>query len=130
MERPIYDYIAADPTLSFLPPECTEVFEGCFNMHLHRLPPGARFETTGYVAYLLDGAGEIGAWDMESGAFFGVDSRGKPQRQTVTTHTSCLLLLWDDIIMSHLCYRGCWFHLRLLETIRRQAAGRIYRIGE
>lgn len=130
MERSLYEYIAADPRLSFLPPECEEAFEGCFDMRLHEMAPGARFDTSGCVAYLLEGSGEIGAWDTDSGAFLGISADGRPQRQTFTSHTSCRLLLWNDDVITRVCYRSCWFHVRFLNLARYDAAHRVYRIGE
>ena len=130
MAQTLYDHIAADPRLSFLPPECEEVFSGCFDMRLLELAPGARFDTAGCVAYLLEGSGEIGAWDTDSGVFFGVSADGRPQRQTFTTHTSCLLLLWNDDVITRVCYRACWFHVKFLNMVRHDAAHRVYRIGE
>ncbi len=126
----IYEYIAAESALSYLPPEAAEIWEGCFDLKLHELPPGARFDTTGRVAYLLRGAGEVGAWEIERGAFFGVNARGTPERQVFTSHTGCLLLLWDSLIMTHVCYRACWFHARFVDEVRRAAAKRSYRSNE
>ncbi len=126
----VYDCIRGDATLGFLPPECVEPFEGCFDMTLLELPPGARFDSKGRLAYLLRGSGEVGAWDTEAGGFFGVDAAGRPERQVFTSHTSCLLLLWDAAVLTNVCYRACWFHARLIETARRAAASRVYRVGE
>ena len=126
----LYDLIRSDSSLSFLPPEGVRIFDGCFDLTLRELPPGARFDTAGRLAYLLRGSGEVGAWDMESGTFFGLDAAGMPERQVFTAHTRCLLLLWDDAVLTGVCYGACWFHARLIEEAKRSTGKRTYRIGE
>lgn len=126
----LYETMAAEPALAYLPPEAAELWEGCFDLRLHELPPGARFDTTGCVACLLRGTGEVGAWEIARGAFFGIDAQGNPERQIFTSHTSCQLLLWDSAVMAHVCYRACWFHARFVDEVRRAAAQRSYRSWE
>lgn len=126
----VYEKITAGTDLSWLPEEAYETFSGCFDLRVEEMAAGKRFDTAGCIACLLRGAGEVGASDLEEGAFLGIDAQGRPQRQVFTSHVSCTLLVLDDAVMKHVCYRACWFHARFLEEARRSAAQRTYRIGE
>ena len=113
----LYDLLAADGRLSFLPRESVEIFEGCFDLHLLELRAGEGFDAAGRLGYLLRGTGSAGGRPVASGAFFGVDRDRGPRAERFTAETDCSLLLWDADVLSHVCYRACWFHVRLLNEI-------------
>ena len=110
----IYDHLAADGRLSFLPREAVEIFEGCFDLRLLELRPGETFDAAGRLCYLLRGAGGVGERPVAPGTFFGVD---RDRAERFTAASDCAQLLWDADVLSHVCYRACWFHVRLLNEI-------------
>lgn len=113
----IYDRLTADGRLFFLPREAAEIFGGCFDLQLLELHAGDVFDAAGRLGYLLDGTGRAGGRPLASGAFFGVGRDKRPRAERFTAETDCSLLLWDADVLSHVCYRACWFHVRLLNEI-------------
>ena len=109
---------AANARLSFLPPEAAEIFEGCFDLRVCEVPRGGTLDTAGALCYLCSGTGRIGKRRADPGVFFGVDAEGKPRAEAFAASEDSVLLRWDGDVLSHVCYRACWFHVRLLNEVR------------
>jgi hypothetical protein len=113
------------PLFSWLPEEAPEILSGCFDL---RIEQGQILNCQGRCGCLLDGTAVFrpeqgSAWVCQPGDLVGIkrDDTGAthavPGRLESTDH--CTVAWFDIALTQTVCYRACWFHVRLLQEINR-----------
>ena len=111
--------LKADSNFSWLPEEAMEILEGCFNLTWETIQSGETRESAGRIGYLLHGT----AVGVDTGTLLGIyrgeDGAKRPVSVVLRAITDCTVLWFDFDLVRSVCYRACWFHVRLLREIDR-----------
>jgi hypothetical protein len=114
------------PLFAWLPEGACEVLNGCFDLEVEQLRQGERREVHGRIGCLLTGSASFcpdsGPADpLSPGDLFGIargaDGIKRPVPGTLTANTDCAVAWFDFDLVRTVCYRACWFHVRLLNEI-------------
>ena len=120
------DLIAADLHFCWLEGDALETLGNCFDVEAERLKAGETCESGNRFGYLLRGSGRVQMEDeaaaLEAGALLGVipgGARGYLWTDAAYTAGSDSVVLWfQRDALEFACYRGCWFHARLIREIQ------------
>lgn len=113
------------PLFAWLPEEAPDILNGCFDLEVERLTAGETRRTAGRVGCLLEGGAvfrpQDAAISLSPGNLFAIsrDIQGlkHPEPGTLTAVTDCAVAWFDFTLTTSVCYRACWFHVRLLREI-------------
>lgn len=120
------DLLRTVPLFAWLPEEAPDILNGCFDLETERLAAGESRQTAGRIGCVLEGGAAFRPQDADAaslspGGVFGVlrDAQGfkRPQAGVLTAVTDCAVAWFDSSLISSVCYRACWFHVRLLREI-------------
>lgn len=116
------------PLFAWLPEEAPEILNGCFDLETEKLETGETRRTDGRAGCLLSGSAvfqpEGTASDtLSAGSLFAIRRDGQgfkhPRSGILTAASDCAVAWFDVSLTSNVCYRACWFHVRLLREIDR-----------
>lgn len=120
-DRDLPGLCAGDPHLGWLPEDAFEVLPACFQIRAQRLPAGEAADTAGRIGYLLRGSAACGGRVLSPGTLAGVrrggDGRPAPAAERLTAREDCVILWLEFQVLRSVCYRACWFHVRLLQVL-------------
>lgn len=113
------------PLFAWLPEEAPDILNGCFDLEVERLAAGETRQTAGRIGCLLQGTAAFQSQDaavsLSPGKLFAVsrDAQGfkHPRPGTLTAAADCAVAWFDFGLTTSVCYRACWFHVRLLREI-------------
>ena len=112
-----------DPRFAWLPEQAESIFNGCFNMEAEELSPGESRKNEGRAGYLVSGRGRLeDGVEAVSGSLFGVrnSNRGKESQSVVfCAEEPCVVLWFDFELFTSVCYRACWFHVKLIGELEQ-----------
>lgn len=120
------DLLRAVPLFAWLPEEAPDILNGCFDLETERLAAGETRQTAGRIGCVLAGSAVFQPRDadtvpLSAGSVFGVlrDAQGfkRPQAGVLTAGPGCAAAWFDYSLTTSVCYRACWFHVRLLREI-------------
>ena len=125
--------IMISPYLDWMDREARDMLENCFDWTEETLPPGAAVQTAGRVGWLLSGEGlfdpsdpadpaeAAGSKIVSQGGVIGVKRAANGDREredgTVTAKALCEIAWFDYDLLRFSCYRGCWFHARVMREV-------------
>ena len=120
------DLIAADDRFCWLEGDALETLGNCFDVEAEWLKAGETCKSGSRFGYLLHGSGTVQMEEktsaLEAGVLLGVvpgGDRGYLWRDAAYTAGSDSLVLWfQRDALEFACYRGCWFHARLIREIQ------------
>ena len=120
------ELIARDEHFCWMEGDAFETLSNCFDVEAERLGTGETCESAGRFGYLLRGGGSVrmenNASEIEAGALLGVvpgGARGYLWGNAEFTAASDSVVLWfQRDALEFACYRGCWFHARLIREIQ------------
>ena len=118
--------ISQDEHFLWMQGEAFETLSNCFDVEAEQLHPGTSCRNEKRFGYLLQGCGKIqsvnGTSEVQAGALIGVipgGIRGHQWSDDVFTAESESVVLWfQRDALEFACYRGCWFHARLIREIQ------------
>lgn len=110
-----------------MPAEGLEILGSCFELQVETLESGETRGSAGRIGYLLQGEASIqadrGTEQVSGSGLVGIymgGPRGYRQDPGVITALSACEVLWLPYdVMEFACHRSCWFHTRLILTIRQ-----------
>lgn len=114
------------PLFAWLPEEAPEILNSCFDLETERLAAGETRRAAGRAGCLLSGSAVFqpqGAAPvpLSVGSLFAIlrDDQGfkHPCPGTLTAASDCAVAWFDFNLTRNVCYRACWFHVRLLREI-------------
>jgi hypothetical protein len=114
------------PLFAWLPEGAFEVLNGCFDLEAEQLKQGETREDRGRVGCLLTGSASFCPNNspevtLSPGELFGIargtDGGKHPVPGSLTADTDCAVAWFDFNLVRTVCYRACWFHVRLLREI-------------
>lgn len=123
------ELLRAVPLFAWLPEGAPDILNSCFDLETERLAAGETRRADGRAGCLLEGAAafcpQFGeARTLESGALFAIarnrDRHQFPVHGTLTAVSDCAVAWFDINLTRTVCYRACWFHVRLLREIGAQ----------
>ena len=120
------ELIAKDAHFCWMEGDAYETLSNCFDVEAECLKKGETCENEGRFGYLLQGSGVIQMKNttatMEAGALLGVvpgGARGYQWEEVGFTAGAESVVLWfQRDALEFACYRGCWFHARLIREIQ------------
>ena len=120
------DLIAGDVHFCWMEGDAFETLSNCFDVETERLKPGESCKSAGRFGYLLQGSGTIrmesNAAEIETGGLLGVIPGGERGHLWVeaefTAGADSVVLWFQRDALEFACYRGCWFHARLIREIQ------------
>lgn len=103
------------------------VLGSCFELNVETLESGETRGSAGRIGYLLQGEAGIqtdrGTEQVSGNGLVGIrlgGPRGCERDSGVITALSACEVLWMPYdVMEFACHRSCWFHTRLMLTIRQ-----------
>ena len=118
--------IAQDEHFCWMEGDAFETLSNCFDVEAEQLKVGKSCKSAGRFGYLLQGNGTIqgeGSFSkVEAGGLLGIvpgGARGYLWADGVFTADSDSVVLWfQRDALEFACYRGCWFHARLIREIQ------------
>ena len=120
------ELIARDAHFCWMEGDALETLSNCFDAEAERLNPGEVCKSAGRFGYLLQGSGimqmESEVSERRAGGLLGVipgGARGHLWVDAEFTAASESVILWfQPDALEFACYRGCWFHARLIREIQ------------
>ena len=120
------ELIAKDAHFCWMEGDAFETLSNCFDVEAECLRNGEICESAGRFGYLLQGGGVIQrkntAAAIEAGTLLGVvpgGTRGYLWEDAGFTARAESVVLWfQRDALEFACYRGCWFHARLIREIQ------------
>ena len=114
-------WIRQDVHFSWLPDEAFPILNACFDLETEALSAGSCRETAGRMGYLLQGTGTVNGAPLNPGELFGVCRTGQGEKQAVSgvfrAESDCRIFWIQVDAVNRACYRGCWFHARLIQEL-------------
>lgn len=118
--------IAQDPRFSWMQGDAYETLNNCFEPQIQCLLPGETSESAGRFGYLMRGSGTLhraeGKAYIAAGELAGIRTGGaqgyQPSADVLEAETECQVLWFPYEALEFACYRGCWFHARLMREVR------------
>lgn len=129
-------------SLEWLDKEGWEMLNNCFEWEVEEMPAGSEKTINGKVGWVLSGTGSFLAEKTNSdsvesefknisaaaekkaispGVFLGVAKSATgdrmPQNGTFTANSLCRIAWFDYDLLCFACYRGCWFHARIMREV-------------
>jgi hypothetical protein len=114
------------PLFAWLPEGAFAVLNGCFDLEVEQLKQGETREVRGRIGCLLTGSASFCPNDgpevaLSPGGLFGItrgaDGVKRPVPGSLTAAADCAVAWFDFNLVRTVCYRACWFHVRLLREI-------------
>ena len=120
------------PYLEWMDQEACETLENCFDWKSEKILPGASVKTDGRVGWILQGEGLFrpagSAEDqscspryVSSGTFIGVKRDAKGDKViddgSFAASVPCEIAWFQYDLLRFSCYRGCWFHARVMREV-------------
>ena len=115
------------PYLAWMDQEARAMLENCFDWEEETLPPGASARTAGRVGWILSGKGQFAPVDaaepraVSRGMFIGVKRAANGDREmedgAMTAEEPCEIAWFGYDLLRFSCYRGCWFHARVMREV-------------
>lgn len=120
------ELIAQDVHFCWMEGDAFETLSNCFDVEVKQLRAGEICKSAGRFGYLLQGGGtarmENNTDTLEAGGLLGVvpgGARGHLWVDAEFTAASDSVVLWfQRDALEFACYRGCWFHARLIREIQ------------
>ena len=121
------ELLEQDKRLFWMPAEGLDVLNSCFGLEVETLESGETRGSAGRIGYLLQGEASIqtdrGTERFSGSGLVGIclgGAQGYQQDRGVITALSTCEVLWMPYdVMAFACHRNCWFHTRLILTIRQ-----------
>ena len=122
----VKELIARDEHFCWMEGDAFETLSNCFDVEPERLRAGEFCKNAGRFGYLLQGSGKIkmetNTVEAKAGSLLGVTpggARGHLWVDAEFTAASDSVILWfQPDALEFACYRGCWFHARLIREIQ------------
>ena len=121
------ELLEQDKRLFWMPAEGLDVLNSCFGLEVETLEGGDTRGSAGRIGYLLQGEASIqtdrGAEQVSGSGLVGIRLGGPRDCQrdsgVITALSECKVLWMPYDVMEFACHRNCWFHTRLMLTIRQ-----------
>lgn len=121
------ELLEQDRRLFWMPAEGLEVLGSCFELCVEKLEIGETRGSAGRIGYLLQGEAGIqtdrGTIQVSDSGLLGIRLGGprgyERESGVITAWSECKVLWMPYDVMEFACHRNCWFHTRLILTIRQ-----------
>ena len=100
-----------------------ETLSACFDLCVKELKAGDARPSNGRIGCLLRGNAdfrtEAGSRTLAAGNVFALSRDKSPLPGVLTAGEDCAVAWFRRDLVLHVCYRACWFHVRLIQEIDR-----------
>lgn len=120
------EMIAKDAHFYWMEGDAFETLSNCFDVEAEWLKEGETCQSAGRFGYLLQGSGMIQMQSataaIETGALLGIVPGGARgyvwEDADFTAGVESVVLWFQRDALEFACYRGCWFHARLIREVQ------------